>query len=67
VFSAFSVPKSYLEENWRYSSAAGHSPEGNDLNTEAGESSLVIFGTRKRPVETLQMNSHCSELLPSND
>jgi hypothetical protein len=35
--------------------------------TEAEESPLLRFVTRKGLVKTLQRNSHCWELLPSND
>jgi hypothetical protein len=35
--------------------------------TEAEESPLLRFLTRKRLVKTLQRNSHCGELLPSKD
>jgi hypothetical protein len=59
LFSALSVPRSYLEDNWTYSSVAGYSPNSNDVRTEAGESSLLKFVTRKRLVETLQRNGHC--------
>jgi hypothetical protein len=39
----------------------------NDVSTKAGKSSLLRFVTRKRLVKTLQRNSHCGQLLPSND
>jgi hypothetical protein len=39
----------------------------NQRATEAEESPLLSFVTRKRLVRTLQMTSHCGELLPSND
>jgi hypothetical protein len=39
----------------------------NQRATEAEESSLLRFVTRKRPVKILQKNSHCGELLPSKD
>jgi hypothetical protein len=51
VFSASSVPRSYLEDNWHYSSVAGYSPDSNNVSTEAGESSLLRFVTRKRLVK----------------
>jgi hypothetical protein len=35
--------------------------------TEAEESPLLRFVTRKRLVKTLQSNSHCRELLPGKD
>jgi hypothetical protein len=35
--------------------------------TEAEESPSLRFVTRKRLVITLQMNSHCGELLPHKD
>jgi hypothetical protein len=35
--------------------------------TEAEESPLLRFVTRKRLVKTLQRNSHCGELLASED
>jgi hypothetical protein len=37
----------------------------NQRKTEAEESPLLRFVTRKRLVKTLQRNSHCGELLPS--
>jgi hypothetical protein len=67
VFSAWSVSRSYLEDSWRYSSVAGYSPDSNNVSTEAGESPLLRFVTRKCLVEILQRNSHCSKLLTSND
>jgi hypothetical protein len=39
----------------------------NQWATEAEESPLLRFVTRKRLVKTLQMNNHCGELLPSKD
>jgi hypothetical protein len=39
----------------------------NQRATEAEESPLLRFVTRKRLVKTLQRNSHCGELLPSKD
>jgi hypothetical protein len=63
VFSAWSVPKSHPEDNWPYSSvdlsAVECKPAGNGVATEAEESPLLRFVTRKRPVKTLQRNSHC--------
>jgi hypothetical protein len=71
LFSAWSMPRNYLEDIWRYSSfgssGAQHQPEGKGVSSEAEESPLSKFVTRKRLVKTLLRNSHCSELLPSND
>jgi hypothetical protein len=39
----------------------------NQRATEAGESPLLRFVTRKRLVKTLQRNSHCGMRLPSKD
>jgi hypothetical protein len=39
----------------------------NKRATEAEESPLLRFVTRKRLVKTLERNSHCVELLPSKD
>jgi hypothetical protein len=70
VFSAWSMPRYYLEDNWRYSSVEGsgaeYQPAGNVMTTEAEESPLLRFVTRKCLVKTLQRNSHCWELLLSN-
>jgi hypothetical protein len=44
--------------------------EGSAVNqraTEAEESTLLRFVTRKRLVKTLKRNSRCGELLPSKD
>jgi hypothetical protein len=57
VFFMWSVPRSYLEDNWRYSAVAGYSPDSNDVSKEAEESSLLGFVTRKRLVKTLHRNS----------
>jgi hypothetical protein len=40
---------------------------GNQRATEAEECPLLRFATRKRLVKILQRNSHCGELLLSND
>jgi hypothetical protein len=47
------VPKSYLEDNWRYNSVAGYSPDSNDVSTKAGESSLLRSVTRKYLVKNI--------------
>jgi hypothetical protein len=47
LFSVSFVPKSYLEDNWRYSSVVGFSPDSNDVSTEA-EESLTLDAARKQ-------------------
>jgi hypothetical protein len=55
VFSAWSMPRSYFENNWRYSSAVvGYSPDTNDVSTEGQESPLLEAVTTKRLVETVR-------------
>jgi hypothetical protein len=61
------MQKNCLEDNWRYSSVAGCSPDSSGVSTEAENTQLLRFVSRKRLVKTLQRNSHCWELLPSND
>jgi hypothetical protein len=63
VFSAWSVPRSYLEGNWRYNVVTGYSPESNGMSEEAEECPLLRFLTMKYLVKTSQRNSHCWELL----
>jgi hypothetical protein len=58
VFSAWAMPRSYLEGNWRYNSVAGYSPDSNGLSTEAGESSLFEFVIGKRLVKKLYRSRH---------
>jgi hypothetical protein len=60
-------PESVLrvaKDNWQFSSVVELSV--NQHTTEAEESPSLRFVTRKRLVKTLQRNSHCWELLPSN-
>jgi hypothetical protein len=64
VFSAWSVARSYPEDNRRYKADEGSVVE---RATEAEKSPLLTFVTRKRLVKTLQMNSLCGELLPHKD
>jgi hypothetical protein len=41
------LSENYLEDNWRYSLIGARSPDSNGLSTEAGDSSLLRFVTRK--------------------
>jgi hypothetical protein len=52
VFSAWSVPKSYFERNWRYSSVAFYSPDNNGVSREAEEPPLLRAVTKQRLVKT---------------
>jgi hypothetical protein len=56
VFSAWSMPKSYLEDNWCCSAVEVSVVE---WATEAVKSPLIRFVTGKSLVETLQKNNHC--------
>jgi hypothetical protein len=49
------VPRSYLEDNWRYSSDGGYSADSNGVTTEAEaeESPLLRFVNRKRLVKNI--------------
>jgi hypothetical protein len=59
VFSAWSVPTNYLEDNWRYRQLRIQLWNVNQWATEAEETPLLRFVTRKRLVKTLQRHSHC--------
>jgi hypothetical protein len=47
------------------SAVVGSNVEVNQRATEAEESPLLIFVTRKRLVKKLERNGHCRERLPS--
>jgi hypothetical protein len=63
VFSAWSVRRSYLGDSRRYKELRVDLWSANQRTTVAEKSRLLIFATRKRVVETLQMNRHFGELL----
>jgi hypothetical protein len=67
VFSVWSMPRSCLEDNWRYSGTEGSIVGVNQRATEAEESPLLRFVIRKRLVRAQHRNSHCGERLPSKD
>jgi hypothetical protein len=64
VFSVWSLPRSYHEDNRRYKELSVQLWSINQRATEAEESALLRFVTRKLLVKTSQRNSPCGELLP---
>jgi hypothetical protein len=66
VFSTGPVPRIYLEDNRRYRSQLKVQLWNfNQRATEAEESPLLRFVTRRRVVKTRQRISQCGELLQS--
>jgi hypothetical protein len=49
----WSVSRSYLEDNWRYSSVAEYSSDINDVSMEAEDSPSVGSVTRQRLLDTV--------------
>jgi hypothetical protein len=47
----WSVPRSYREDNWRYSSVAEYSPDINGVSMKAEDSPSVGSVTRQRLLE----------------
>jgi hypothetical protein len=67
VFSAWSMPRSYLEDNWRYSpvgsSVVRYSPDSNDVSTEDEESPLLQVVARERQMKIQQAGKQVYRVL----
>jgi hypothetical protein len=57
VFSAWSVPRIFLEDSWRYNAVGVQLWSVNQRATEPEEYPLLRFVARKRLVKTQQRNS----------
>jgi hypothetical protein len=61
VFSAWALPRTYLEDNWLYSSVAGYSPKSNDVSAETEEPLLLEAVARERLLKTQEAGYRLSE------